>query len=211
MANASVKGAIFGSAAEEVRRLRDTGAVSPERLEVALDARALALLDEKLNPASWYPMASYGRLLALLGEIEGHGRDDYFRDRGRANAQRLMDAGLYQQLAFIERWSEQIRPSAVSEEKVVASFVKNLTLVISMARSIYNVGDWQVEADPDYRGRVRVVVSSAEDYTEPMRLAAEGFLSHAARRKPDLYVSERPSRARIVFRTTRPVAELTRG
>ena len=204
----SVKGSIFMAAIADVVRLRDAGAVSPDVLEARLERSDLALLEQKLSAATWYPMASYARLLSLLGEVEGGGREDYFRARGRANAQRLMDAGLYQQLGFIDRWTGQLRTSHADATQAVATFVSNLKLVITLARSIYNVGEWNVEPDPDFPGRVRVVVSDAQAYSEPMRLAAEGFLNQGARRKPDLYTSERPERSRIVFRTTVEVARL---
>jgi hypothetical protein len=204
---ASIKGSIFATAVADVVRLRDAGRIAPDRLDPA-DRK---LLDERLSPGGWYPLDAYARLLALLGEIEGRGSDDYFRERGRANARRLIEAGLYQQLAFIERWSADLRAERADGDAAVASFIKNMKLVISLAGSIYNVGVWEVEVDPEARGRARVVVSDAVAYSEPMRLAAEGFLNEGARRKSDLYRSDRPSAQRILFRMTQDVAELARS
>ena len=211
MPAASIKGSIFATAVADVLRLVEERTIAREQLEVRLEAGDLAYLEEKLSAGAWYPLDAYGRYLALLGEVAGRGRDDYFRERGRANARRLIEAGLYQQLAFVERWSADIRSSPPDADGAVASFIKNLKLVISMAASIYSVGRWDVEVDPERRTRARVVITDAEAYTEPMRLAAEGFLNESSRRKRDLYRSERAGPARILFRMTQDVAELARG
>ena len=83
--------------------------------------------------------------------------------------------------------------------------------MISLARSIYNVGEWSVEDDPTTPIRVLTCVNGAGDYSEPMRLAAEGFLNECARaagRDDDLYSSERPRPDRIVFHMLADIPDL---
>lgn len=208
MGVASVKGSILAGAVDDVVRLRDEGRVTPELLELRLEPRDIELLATKLNPAEWYPMASYGRLLALLGEAEGGSRDAYFRERGRANARRLMDAGLYQQLSFIERWTESLPKGRAEGADLVWGFLKNLRLVVTLAKSIYSVGAWNAEPDPESERRVVIDVREAADYSEPMRLAAEGFLNQSGNLGFDLFSSQRVEPALIRFRMTVDVADL---
>ena len=92
MSAPSIKGSIFLAAAADVVRLRDAGTITDEQIEMRLEASDLALLEANQTEGAWYPLPVYARLLDLLGETEGHGNDDYFRKRGRANARRLIDA-----------------------------------------------------------------------------------------------------------------------
>jgi hypothetical protein len=211
MAQASVKGSIIEAVIGELVRLRDAGRLTEEQLEVRLEAEEIALLDGKINTAAWYPMASYTRFLELLGDFEGGGSPAYFVERGRANARHLMEAGLYEQLSFIGRWKESARGGSVEES--IASYAKKLKLAVSLATSIYNVGRWLVEPDEDYPGRVWIAIRDAGDYSEPMRLAAEGFLNECGRGRSgggddDMYTSERPRPDLILFRMTRDIADL---
>jgi hypothetical protein len=214
VAQASVKGSIIAAVIAELARLRDAGQVVEEELEARLGAEELALLDSKINPAAWYPMAGYTRLLQLLGDTEGGGSPGYFVARGRANARHLIDAGLYEQLSFIGRWTESIR-GAADEATAIATYASKLKLVVSLATSIYNVGRWLVEPDEVHPGRVRIAIRDAGDYSEPMRLAAEGFLNECAQESGrvgggDLFSSERPGPDLILFRMTRDIADLAR-
>ena len=213
MAQPSVKGSIIGAVIDELVRLRDAGRIADEQLEVRLEAEELALLDGKINTAGWYPMASYTRFLQLLGDIEGGGSQAYFVERGRANARHLMDAGLYEQLSFVGRWKESARGDSSGEATAIAAYISKLKLVVTLATSIYNVGRWVVEPDPDHPGRAWIAIRDAGDYSEPMRLAAEGFLNECARGSgrvggPDMYTSERPRADLILFRMNLDIMEL---
>ena len=215
MLQASVKGTLVQAVVQSLVRLRDAGRVKDEELEVRLGAEEFALLDSKINTAGWYPMASYNRFLELLGDIEGGGSPAYFVERGRANARHLMDAGLYEQLSFVGRWTESVRSGSVDEPTAAASYTSKLKLVITLAASIYNVGRWVVEPDEDHPGRVWIAVRDASDYSEPMRLAAEGFLNECGSdrgrvRGADLFTSERPRPDLILFRMNRDIAALAK-
>jgi hypothetical protein len=215
MAEPSVKGSIIQSVIEDIVRLRDEGGVTDEDLEARLEPGDLALLDSKVYTAAWHPMASYSRFLQLLGDLEGGGDPDYYVGRGRKNARRLMDAGLYQQLSFIKRWRQSMPKGAVEPAAAVASYTRNLKLVVTLAKSIYNVGRWVVEADEENPGRVWIAIRDASDYSEPMRLAAEGFLNECGSERSrasraDMYTSERPSPDLILFRMNFDIVELLR-
>ena len=212
MAEPSIKGSVFKGVVDDLARLREQGRVSEEQIEARLAAEDLVLLEAKVNPALWYPMESYAHITQFLGEIEGAGKDGYFIDRGRASARRLMKAGLYQQLSFLPRWNERTSRGVGDESALIADYASKLRMVISLASSIYNVGKWVVEPDPDNPGRVSIAVREASAYSEPMRLAIEGFFNECSRtaRKDlvHLYASERPSPNLILLCMTRDIADM---
>jgi len=214
MAEPSVKGSLFQGAIDDLARLRRVGRVSDEQIEARLAAEDLAFLETNVSAASWYPMDAYARMIQLLGDVEGTGKDSYFVERGRANARRLMKAGLYQQLAFLSRWGDSAR-GGDEEPALIADYASKLRMVVSLASSIYNVGKWVVEPDPEHPGRVRIAVREASPYSEPMRLAIEGFYNECARvgreGPVELYISERPSRDVILLRMTRDIAQVRRS
>jgi hypothetical protein len=214
MAKPSVKGSIFKGVIDDLARLIEEKRVSQERVDAKLHAEDLAFLETEINPAAWYPMESYARLMQVLGEIEGGGKDAYFVERGSASARRLMASGLYQQLAFLSRWDEAIGSTRNDPSALLESYARNLRMVMSMASGIYSVGRWTVEPDPEHPGRVSIAVRDASVYSEPMRLAIEGFLNECGRAARQglthLYTSERPAPDVMLFRMTRDVTTITR-
>jgi hypothetical protein len=125
-----------------------------------------------------------------------------------------MKSGLYQQLAFLPRWNQRVSGGAGVESALIADYASKLRMVISLASGIYNVGKWVVESDPGNPGRVLIAVREASAYSEPMRLAIEGFLNECAQssRKDlvNLYTSERPSPDLILLRMNRDIVDLAR-
>jgi hypothetical protein len=214
MAEPSIKGSVFKGVIDDLARLREAGRVSEEQIEARLAAEDLVFLETEVNPASWFPLESYARITQLLGEVEGAGKDGYFVERGRASARRLMKSGLYQQLAFLPRWNQRVSGGADDESALIADYASKLRMVISLASGIYNVGKWVVESDPGNPGRVLIAVREASAYSEPMRLAIEGFLNECAQssRKDlvNLYTSERPSPDLILLRMNRDIVDLAR-
>jgi hypothetical protein len=87
-------------------------------------------------------------------------------------------------------------------------------MVSSLASAIYNVGKWVVEPDPDHAGRILIAVREASAYSEPMRLAIEGFLNECARAAREnlahLFASERPAPDLILIRMTRDIMDIPR-
>jgi hypothetical protein len=215
MAKPSVKGSIFKGVIDDLARLIEEGRISADEIDAKLAAEDLAFLETEINPAAWYPIESYGRLMQALGEIEGGGKDTYFVERGRASARRLMASGLYQQLAFLSRWDEAIGSVRSNSSALIESYARNLRMVMSMASGIYNVGKWTVEPDPEHPGRVCIAVREASLYSEPMRLAIEGFLNECAGAAREglthLHTSERPAPDVMRFRMTRDIAAISRS
>src|SRR6516164_742569 len=75
MGQPGIKGAVFEGIIAQVRELRDKGKISPAELERYLGREGVALLDTKIQVASWYSIQVYGRIRELLRDVVGGGRD----------------------------------------------------------------------------------------------------------------------------------------
>ena len=85
----SIKGAAFSSAPADLNRLLEQGRLCATDLELRLSPEAIAVLDQKINSASWYPIAIYAELVELLASAEAEGdRIAYWRGRGEKAAER---------------------------------------------------------------------------------------------------------------------------
>ena len=196
MAVPSIKGTAFQSVALDLGRLIQSGRIALEAVEARLEADDLALLDDKVLPGSWYPLASYRRMSELLCEVEGNNEPSYLMARGQRAAERLFDAGLYQQMQ---------RGEAIGAEKRVrgeawSEFDGNL--MTSLAGAIFNVSRWRYRRHPEDPNVNRIEVTSATDLPEVSRWAAQGFIEYMASRMTGstvLVSSERPAPDRIVF------------
>ena len=184
----SIKGTAFQSVPEDLMRLLAAGRISRDALEARLEAEDLAFLDAKVNASSWYPIASYARLVELLAELEApHDREGYWMARGARAAARLADAGIYQQLE-------------VSAEKLgnrVGRFA------ITLSELIYNFGSWHYALEPSGDERFAVEVRDASAFPEVSRFATQGFIEWAATRiagRPMRVESERLQPDLVVFR-----------
>lgn len=194
-----VKGIILVGVVDDLLRLKGAGEIDDTDLEARLEASDLALLDEKVDPARWYPVASYERMVELLYDVEG-GRDPaYLRRRGEASAQRLVAAGVYQQLNALES-------GAKADSR--AEFGRRVRISASLQGAMLRLGEWKVLDDPDHAGRVLIEVTDAAAFPEVMRIALEGFVTAASQvAGSDIrWYSERPSPSRILLRMDRDFA-----
>jgi hypothetical protein len=194
MAVPSIKGTAFQSVVEDVRRLLESGRISPNELAARLEAEDLRLLDEKILPGLWYPLTSYQRLTEQLMETEGGGRISYVVARGARAAERLFAAGLYQQLARGEEIGAQKRAQSKRWSEHEAN------LMTSLAGAIFSVSRWRYILETE--GTSRIEVSEAEALPEVSRWAAQGFVEYTASRLAGVTTvvsSERPAPDRIVF------------
>ena len=94
-----VKGTAIASVVEDLNRLLQEGKISREELEARLEADDPEVLEQKIVPALWYPMETYGRFVEILFDREGGRRTEYLVERGRRAAQRIRATGLYSQLS----------------------------------------------------------------------------------------------------------------
>lgn len=190
----SIKGTAFQSVVEDLQALVGAGRIARDELEARLPAEDLRLLEEKVLPGLWYPLASYRRLTEVLLQVEGGGRPEYVVRRGARAAERLFAAGLYLQL---ERGDEIGREKRARGEGWTE---REGNLVSSLAGAIFNVSRWRFTVDSEAVHRIEV--SEAEELPEVSRLAAQGFIEYTASRLaggPVRVSSQRPGRGRIVF------------
>jgi hypothetical protein len=192
----SIKGTAFQSVVEDLQALVGAGRIARDELEARLPAEDLRLLEEKVLPGLWYPLASYRRLTEVLLQVEGGGRPEYVVRRGARAAERLFAAGLYLQL---ERGDEIGREKRARGEGWTE---REGNLVSSLAGAIFNVSRWRYVIDPGVTGASRIEVSEATALPEVSRWAAQGFVEYTSSRLSGVttrVTSERPSPDRIVF------------
>ena len=141
-------------------------------------------------------------MLELLKDVEGDGSDDYLRRRGAQSAERLLDAGLYQQLEYLNR--TQLANTADSLDRFLA-FGRDLRLLTTLSGSIYNFTRWESQIDPEIGNRYKIQVSDAKAFPDLMGCAAEGFINRMAKQhgQADLWRWQRAAPDLIVFRMIR--------
>jgi hypothetical protein len=182
----SIKGTAFESVFDDVHRLLAEGRLSREELEVALTAEDLSILEQKISPATWYPIASYARLIELLIQKEASGSSEsYLLKRGARAAERMSQAGIYQQLHL-------------SSERIG---VRVGHIITSVAGAIYNFTRWHFEALGPREFTIRV--DEASEFPDVSRFATQGFIERISTHTagtPMRVVSERPSPDVILYR-----------
>lgn len=199
MRKPSIKGSIIDQLVEDVSALRDRGPEMESLVEERLDEVSLALLEEKVNPASWYPLTTYDQLSRLLLEIEGRGDPSYIRTRGAAIGQRVMETGLYQQLEFLDR---------LDRSKGFETYLKDMRLIVSLQGAIVSTGTWTAERDPEHPDRVMLVARDLEGYPDTLCLSTAGFMtgvSARAHRSGIEWSYDRPSDNEVRYRMDRDV------
>lgn len=194
MSGAVIKGSAFESAAADVLRLLEAGRVGRQELAKALTPDDLEILDEKVLPSSWYPLATYEHLLEVLVRAEaGSDPDGYLIERGRRAARRLYEAGLYTQLeATIERWGERFG-----------------SIMSTLGAAMFRDTVWTLErvSQEDEQIRYRITVKVPADFPDCARLTAQGFIETLGSRAAGVAVgveSERVSPTELGFTTYRP-------
>jgi hypothetical protein len=193
----SIKGRFIEDVVEDVKR-QQSKAIA-ERLGL-LDQ---AVIRAPIDPNAWYDIRLYARLLAFLRDIEGDGTDDYLRDRGVRNAERMLGAGVYPQLDYLGR----IQADRETEPSLRrAAFGRDLRFLSTMGAAVFNFTRWNPVDDPDHADRFRIEVSDAEAFPDFAGLTSEGFMNRGHRREegePDLWRYDRVRSDLAVFRMTR--------
>jgi hypothetical protein len=163
----SIKGIVFKIVVEDVLRLADSGRITREELKRNLPAADLALLEETILDSKWYPIASYQRMMRLLRDTEGRGRNAYLRGRGARTAQRLLDSGIYQQLRYA---------GSMEEAKTREDAVGHLKLIATLWNGMFNVGDWRIYLDEEKPTEFGIDIRNAEQIPDLALEAIAGFI-----------------------------------
>lgn len=191
-----IKGITLASVVEDVKRLLDAGRLTDEHV-ARLEPQELGWLDEKIQPALWYPIGGYTRLSELLLEVEGRGNPEYMVRRGAAAAERLYDAGIYAQLQHGERRrAEELAGGREFSEQ-------DGRLMTTLSGAIFNFGKWTYRVDGDH---AVIEASDSAAVPEVSRFAAKGLIGRiVARVRGAEFPIEctRPEPDRIVFRFRR--------
>jgi hypothetical protein len=196
MAAPSIKGTALAAVVTDLQQLVASGRIAREAVEARLAAEDLRLLDDKVLPGLWYPLGSYARMAELLWEVEGENDPAYLVARGARAAERLFEAGLYQQM----QRGEAIGAEKRERGEAWTEFDGNL--MASLAGAIFNVSRWRYRRHPEDASLSRLEVTEADALPEVSRWAAQGFVEYMASRLTGVRVqatSERPSPSRIVF------------
>lgn len=200
----SVKGSLVAGAIETVRKLLEEGELSAGELAARLGPEDLALLEEPPNVSRWYDLEFHERLAELLYDLEGGPREEYFRKKGFARGQKLIEAGLYQQMEYTGRSqvSRELDPRARFE-----AYGRDLKLFVTLSSVILNFSRWSVARDPDHDDRYRIEVRDAADFPDFMGWGSEGLINAMASRHGlrEIWRYERIAPDFVVFRMLRPV------
>ena len=155
-------------------------------------------------PSSWYSVQAYGRLLELLKDVEGGGKNEYLRERGARSAELLRKAGQYQQMEYLRR--TQAAQQSDARARVLA-FGRDLRLITTMVGSLLNFGRLQVKDDPEQSDRYVMEYVDVAAYPEGLCWTTDGFVNRISkpRDQPDLWRWERPRPDLILFRMIRSI------
>jgi len=198
----SIKGSVFASVVEDVRKLIAGGDMSRAEAERRLRAEDLALLEAEVFVSHWYDIRAYSRLSELLRDVQGGGDNEFLREKGRETARRLLEAGLYAQLEYLQRAGVS---KVIGSRERFEAFGRDLRLLTTLSGSILNFSRWLPKPDPDRADRYVIEVSDAKDMPEALCWRSDGFVNEMARHHgdQDLWTWERPRQDLVWFRMTR--------
>ena len=174
MPEPAIKGSAFTGIVEDLLKLVEQEEISRDELHERLAPPDMGLLDEEISPGFWYPMASYDRILDLLVELEG-GDDPraYLLGRGQRAMQRLMDLGLYNQFASLEKGWTRLSGRVLG----------------TMGQVVYNFLDFKIVSDRPEEGldgaqseRFTVLVKDGGRLSENAQTTIEGATAALASR-----------------------------
>ena len=200
----SIKGTAFTKVVEDVSKLLATGALTRAEAERWLLADDFTLLEREVQAARWYDIRAYERMSRLLLDVEGHGDTGYLRERGRQTAKRLLAAGVYAQLEYLQR----TEASRVSDpQQRFEALGRDLRLLNTLSASILNFSKWNAVKDGDRARRYRIEVSEAAAMPEVLCWTCDGFVNGMAEHGTGslLWRWERPKRDLVVFRMTNEI------
>ena len=193
----SIKGVLLTKLVDDVRTLLERSQADRERLEARLSAGVLELLEGKVGIGHWYPIEQYTEISELIWKEEGGGRPEYLRQRGEDAMKRLMEAGLYQQIDYLNQEDRGFRALLTRDE-----LLRSCRLVGSITGALINFTRQTWEWDPENPEIMRHSVHEATHYPDVMRHVQEGvetFLVRLARPGAPPVISKRVTPDYIVF------------
>lgn len=199
-----IKGSVYSSVVEDVNKLFAGEELSRDEAKRWLEEADFAILEQEIGLASWYDIRSYDRLNRLLRDVEGGGRNEYLREKGRGTARRLLEMGMYSQFEYLRR--TRVAEVRGSNDRF-AAFGRDLARLSTLSASILNFSKWKARPDPNLERRYVIEVSEAQDFPETLAWRSDGLMNEMgnlggaealwtwSRERPDL----------IVFQMTREI------
>jgi len=184
----SIKGILLQLAVEAVDRLCGAGLLDRQQLEARLQAEDLALLEQKVVPGVWYPVATLSRIL----EITTHG------DVREGGLQAVVDVGVR---AAKRLFASQIYKDYVTTTEGFSPRGAGAALV-RVAPLLCNFTQWTYHADPEPSDTFRIEVRNATEFSDLLRYIAQGciqYLGERINRRPVQVTSSRPTPDHIIY------------
>jgi len=196
-----VRGSLFAREVEGVRKLIGSGRLSRAELEAALCADELDLVDSGSRD-TWCSIATTDKLIALMASKSELRLSDFCRLRGAEAAEALLESGLYQQLEYLNR----TEAAGISDpESRARSFGRDLRLIVSLSKQMFNFTHWTTREDPGSPRRFQIEISQASDFSDIQVDCTDGFVNWAATRRKEVRLWEwsRPAPDLVLFRMLR--------
>jgi len=191
----SAKGSVVMGVVASLRSSKKNGRVTDEQLAARLSGPAYALLERKVELGLWYPMAAFGELVEFEWQLAGKD-PEYARRSGVQSADRMFEAGIYQQLDYAQRTDKaQTREALLRQSK----------LITTVTGTLYSYLQTSVRFAED-GAQLEIVYANAALFSEPLRLSTEGFMNRINERQGSArrWTSERTRPDEIVFRMKLP-------
>ena len=204
MPKPSIKGSVFAKVVEDVKKLVDQDEGARASLAEKLSPDELALLEGSISPAGWYSIETYTGMTQVLLHFEGGGDFEYLTRRGAETAERLIEAGVYAQFAYLDRTqaSQETDPAAR-----FAAYGRDLRLLATLSSSILNFSSWTPTPDPDHERRWMLELTDAFDYPDILAHTTAGMMNRMSQKSQarNLWRWERVSHDTIHFRMSQDV------
>ena len=194
MRTPSVKGSLMLGAVVTARRLRDRGRIPAEALEARLSKEAVELVDQKIEISRWYPISVFCELIDFDWEVSGARMTAYLERQGATTADRLFDAGIYQQLEFAERSGKvQSRENLIRQSK----------LITTITGTLYDFLTFDVKLRDD---ALEIAYGNAAAFGEPLIHTTVGFMNQINVRQGSKrrWTGKRAAADRCVFTMSLP-------
>ena len=190
----SIKGTVFSHCVEKLLKLISAGKTSWDELPHHLEPEDIEILQGPIHATQWYDIRIYERILLLNRDVSGDGSNELLLRWGAKSAERLIEAGIYQQLDYAKR-AERVesRNSLVRQSKLIAT----------VTNSLYNFLEIDVRVANDV---LEIVYANATLLSEALRYTTEGTMNEinrwqgASRR----WASERVAPDQVRFRMDLP-------
>lgn len=196
-----IKGSAFGSLAEDVKKLLDSGSLPDAQVRRWLRDEDLRVLEEPVVVSRWYDIGCYSRLTELMRDVEGGGHPEYVVERGRRAAERLLEAGLYAQMEYLQRTEAMQRQDA--RERFEA-FGRDLRRLTTLSAAMFNFSRWSARPDPETGDRYLIEVTEAQDFPEVLCWSTQGFINGmSSLRQSPAWRWRRAANDHVVFQQTR--------